>query len=268
MARAGMHRGDLVVAVGGGVVTDVAGFAASSYHRGIAVINVPTTLLGQVDAAIGGKTGVNLPEGKNLVGAFWQPRAVMCDTDTLSSLPEREWRSGRGEMAKYAFLGVEDLDKLDLCGQVARCAALKAEVVAADERDWGRRVVLNYGHTLAHALEAAGFASEDADSPETQLRHGEAVGIGLVFAAEVAHLLGRIGPARVARHREVVTGYGLPVSLPAGAEASLLIGFMERDKKSDGSLTMVLDGPGGVEAVRGVRTDLVQEALVMLGGER
>lgn len=268
MARSGMHRGDLVVAVGGGVVTDVAGFAAASYHRGIAVVNVPTTLLGQVDAAIGGKTGVNLAEGKNLVGAFWQPRAVLCDTDALASLPEREWRSGHGEMAKYAFLGVEDLDKLDLCGQVARCAALKAEVVTADEREWGRRVILNYGHTLAHALEAAGLASEDANSPESQLRHGEAVGVGLVFAAEVAHLLGRIGPWRVARHREVVSGYGLAVTLPAGAEASRLISFMERDKKADGSITMVLDGPGGVEAVRGVRPDLVHEALSALGGAR
>jgi len=268
MARSGMHRGDLVVAVGGGVVTDVAGFAASSYHRGVAVVNVPTTLLGQVDAAIGGKTGVNLPEGKNLVGSFWQPRAVLCDTDTLASLPEREWRSGRGEMAKYALLGVEDLDSLDLCAQVASCVALKAEIVAADERDSGRRAVLNYGHTLAHALEAAGFASEDANSPETQLRHGEAVGIGLVFAAELARLMGRIGPPRVARHREVVGGYDLPVSLPPGAEPSRLVGFMERDKKSDGSLTLVLDGPGGVETVRGVRIDLVHDALKALEDER
>ena len=121
MARGDMHRSDVVVAVGGGVVTDVAGYAASSYHRGTAVINVPTTLLGQVDAAIGGKTGVNLPEGKNLVGSFWQPLAVFCDTETLQSLPEREWRSGHGEMAKYAFLGVDDLDSLSLVEQVARC---------------------------------------------------------------------------------------------------------------------------------------------------
>src|SRR5271165_3466648 len=196
MARADMHRGDVVVAVGGGVVTDVAGFAASSYHRGVAVVNVPTTLLGQVDAAIGGKTGVNLPEGKNLVGSFWQPVGVLCDTETLSSLPDREWRSGHGEMAKYAFLGVEDLDCLDLREQVARCVALKAEVVAADEREGSRRVILNYGHTLAHALEAAGLASEDSSSPESELRHGEAVGIGLVFAAELAHNMGRIESSR------------------------------------------------------------------------
>ena len=168
MARGDMHRSDVVVAVGGGVVTDVAGYAASSYHRGTAVINVPTTLLGQVDAAIGGKTGVNLPEGKNLVGSFWQPLGVFCDTETLASLPKREWRSGHGEMAKYAFLGVEDLDSLSLAEQVARCVACKAQVVASDERDGGRRMILNYGHTLAHALEAAGFASEDASSPESR----------------------------------------------------------------------------------------------------
>ena len=268
MARANMHRGDVLVAVGGGVVTDVAGYAASGYHRGIAVIHVPTTLLGQVDAAIGGKTGVNLPEGKNLVGSFWQPVGVFCDTETLASLPEREWRSGHGEMAKYAFLGVEDLDELGLCEQVARCVACKAEVVASDERDGGRRVILNYGHTLAHALEAAGFASEDANSPATELRHGEAVGIGLVFAAELAYRMGRIKMSRVERHRQVVAGYGLPVELPAGADPAGLVQLMTRDKKSTGELTFVLDGPGGVEPVHGVRTELVHEVLQGLRGER
>lgn len=267
MARIGMHRGDLVVAVGGGVVTDVAGYAASSYHRGIALINVPTTLLGQVDAAIGGKTGVNLPEGKNLVGSFWQPVGVFCDIETLASLPAREWRSGHGEMAKYAFLGVEDLDSLDLREQVARCVALKAEVVAADEREGSRRVILNYGHTLAHALEAAGLASEDS-SDSAELRHGEAVGIGLVFAAEVACRMGRIDAARVDRHREVVAGYDLPLLLPPGADAVGLVEYMTRDKKSDGGLTMVLDGPDGVEQVRGISPELVYEVLQVLGSGR
>ena len=278
MARSGMHRGDVVVAVGGGVVTDVTGYAASGYHRGTAVINVPTTLLGQVDAAIGGKTGVNLPEGKNLVGSFWQPLGVFCDTETLASLPAREWRSGHGEMAKYAFLGVEDLDTLDLCEQVARCVALKAEIVSGDEREGGRRVILNYGHTLAHALEAAGLASEDANgehangehanSPASVLRHGEAVGIGLVFAAELAQLMGRIGSSRVERHREVVAGYDLPVKLPPGADPDALVRFMSHDKKSDGGLTLVLDGPGGVEPVRGVSPEMVLEALDALRGDR
>ena len=261
MAREDMHRTDVVVAVGGGVVTDVAGYAASSYHRGTALINVPTTLLGQVDAAIGGKTGVNLPEGKNLVGSFWQPAGVFCDTETLAGLPEREWRSGHGEMAKYAFLGVEDLDSLSLVEQVARCVACKAEVVAGDEREGGRRMVLNYGHTLAHALEAAGFASEDATSSGAELRHGEAVGIGLVFAAELAHLMGRIATSRVERHRQVVAGYDLPVTLPERADPATLVQFMTRDKKSAGGLTLVLDGPHGVEPVHEVRSELVLEAL-------
>jgi 5-deoxy-5-amino-3-dehydroquinate synthase len=268
MARGDMHRSDVVVAVGGGVVTDVAGYAASSYHRGTAVINVPTTLLGQVDAAIGGKTGVNLPEGKNLVGSFWQPLGVLCDTETLGGLPAREWRSGHGEMAKYAFLGVEDLDSLSLAEQVARCVACKAEVVASDEREGGRRMILNYGHTLAHALEAAGFASEDASSSEAELRHGEAVGIGLVFAAELAQLMGRIGTSRVERHRGVVSGYDLPVSLPPGADPATLVQFMTRDKKSAGGLTLMLDGPDGVEPVHEVRPELVHEALDALRGDR
>ncbi len=134
-ARWGLTRGDCVVAVGGGVVTDTAGFAAAVYHRGIPVVHVSTTLLGQVDAAIGGKTGVNLPEGKNLVGAFWQPAAVICDTDVLATLPPREYRNGQGEMAKYAFLGVDRLMDLPLDEAVAACVACKAEVVGADERE-------------------------------------------------------------------------------------------------------------------------------------
>ena len=150
---AGLSRADVVVAVGGGIVTDVAGFAAASYHRGTAYMNVATTLLGQVDAAIGGKTGVNLPEGKNLVGAFWQPNAVLCDTETLSSLPPREWACGHGEIAKYAFLGDAPQADQPIEEQVARCAGIKAAVVTEDEHEGGRRMVLNYGHTLAHALE-------------------------------------------------------------------------------------------------------------------
>jgi uncharacterized protein (DUF1778 family) len=134
----------------------VAGFAAAVYHRGVAVIHVPTSLLGQVDAAIGGKTGVNLPEVKNLVGAFWQPAAVICDIETLETLPPREYRSGLGEMAKYAFLGVEGLRDMALEDAVAACVACKAAVVGGDEREAGGRALLNYGHTLAHALETAG----------------------------------------------------------------------------------------------------------------
>ena len=170
-ARSGLSRADVVVAVGGGVVTDLAGFAAASFHRGTAYVNVATSLLAQVDAAIGGKTGVNLPEGKNLVGAFWQPAAVLCDTATLASLPPREWASGRGEVAKYALLGIAtelgDPPSADLptADQVARCAAVKAAVVASDEREGDRRMVLNYGHTLAHALEASAFDDDRRPAP-------------------------------------------------------------------------------------------------------
>lgn len=252
----GLTRTDCVVGLGGGIVTDVAGFAAAVYHRGIPVVHVPTTLLGMVDAAIGGKTGVNLPEGKNLVGAFWQPDAVLCDTEVLATLPEREWACGRGELAKYHFLTGDDLLAMDLEERVARAVAIKAEVVASDEREGGRRALLNYGHTLAHALEV-----EEAHD----LRHGEAVAIGLVYAAELARVLGRIDDARVQRHREVVGAYDLSWRLPAGADHDELVALMGRDKKVlDGGLTFVLDGPAGIEVVPGVPEDAVRLALAAM----
>ncbi len=256
-ARSGLSRADVIVAVGGGVVTDLAGFAAAAYQRGTAYINVATTLLAQVDAAVGGKTGVNLPEGKNLVGAFWQPKAVLCDPEVLATLPPREWASGRGEMAKYAFLATTGHDRppadaslLDrpLTEQVASCVAIKAEVVAADEREGDRRMLLNYGHTLAHALEASAFDPGVA----LDLRHGEAVAIGLVFAAQLARRLGRIDDDRVDLHRRVVGGFDLSWRLPAAADTDLLVPFMARDKKAQDDLTFVLDGPDGVEVVRGI----------------
>jgi 5-deoxy-5-amino-3-dehydroquinate synthase len=261
-AQFGLTRADLVVGVGGGVVTDVAGFAAAVYHRGVALAHVATTLLAQVDAAIGGKTGVNLPEGKNLVGAFWQPVAVICDTEVLASLPPREYRSGLGEMAKYAFLGAPDLAELDLEDAVARCVELKASLVAGDERETanlagagaaGGRALLNYGHTLAHSLETVGHYD---------LRHGEAVAVGLVFAARLARRLGRVGGERVADHDKVVAAYDLPARLPPGVDPDALVELMKRDKKvTGGGLTFVLDGPNGLEVVRGVPDDAVLATL-------
>jgi 5-deoxy-5-amino-3-dehydroquinate synthase len=251
-SRWGLTRGDVVVAVGGGVVTDTAGFAAAVYHRGVRWVAVPTTLLGQVDAAVGGKTGVNLPEGKNLVGAFWQPAAVLCDTEVLETLPPREYRSGLGEIAKYHFLGGEGLADCNLDERVAKCVAIKAEVVASDEREGGRRAVLNYGHTLGHALETAGHYD---------LRHGEAVAIGLVFAAVLAERLGRIDRERVEEHRRVVGGYDLPMTLPPDADTAQLVELMGRDKKAVRGITFVLDGPAGVEPVAGVSTADVEAAL-------
>jgi 5-deoxy-5-amino-3-dehydroquinate synthase len=256
-ARAGLHRNDLVVALGGGVVTDVAGFAASCFHRGLPVIHVATTLLAQIDAAIGGKTGVNLPEGKNLVGAYWQPNAVFCDTDLLATLPEEEWRSGLGEMAKYELLGLSHLEELPLDDRVACCVQMKAEIVAADEHDHDRRAVLNYGHTLAHALEAEHFG-DDAQF----MRHGDAVAVGLVFAARLAFALGRIDDAEVKHHVSVVEGYGLPVAIPAQVDLDRLLAFMARDKKGEDDLTFLLDGPNGVELVRDVPEEAVRRALV------
>lgn len=257
-ARFGLTRSDVVVAVGGGVVTDTAGFAAAVYHRGVAVIHVATTLLAMVDAAIGGKTGVNLPEGKNLVGAFWQPAAVLCDTGTTRTLPRREVLSGRGEMAKYRFLGVgPSLAQLPVDEQIAACVRCKADHVAGDERDTaGRRARLNYGHTLAHALETAG---------RYDLRHGEAVAIGLAFAARLARRLGRIGDEGVAEHDALLDAFGLPSRLPAGYDADELVGVMARDKKALDSLTFVLDGPAGVEVVEGVVAADVRAALGEVG---
>ncbi|HUP70134.1 MAG TPA: 3-dehydroquinate synthase family protein [Acidimicrobiales bacterium] len=254
--RWGLRRGDVVVAVGGGVVTDTAGFAAAVYHRGVAVVHVATTLLGQVDAAIGGKTGVNLPEGKNLVGAFWQPSGVLCDTEVLETLPPREYRSGCGEMAKYHFLGGEGLEDLPLDERVAACVRIKAEVVADDEREGGRRATLNYGHTLAHALETAGGYG---------LRHGEAVSVGLIFAAHLAERLGRIDERRVAHHYEVVDSYDLPKTFPAGTDVDEVIEIMGRDKKATSGLSFVLDGPSGVAVVHDVPRAAVEATLAEVG---
>ena len=297
----GLNRGDVIVGVGGGVVTDVAGFAAAVYHRGVPVVHVPTSLLGQVDAAVGGKTGVNLPEGKNLVGAFWQPSAVLCDTETLSTLPEREFRSGCGEIAKYEFLGAAEmwaerqtekqaeeadtqgdqfetaqprtaqsqpaqsqpaLRDMPLTEQIAACVHFKAAIVASDERESGRRALLNYGHTLAHALEIAGGF---------KLTHGEAVGIGLIYAAEVARLLGRIDAERVAEHREAVSSYSLATSLTQGfgktsaiPDTDTLIALFSRDKKAVDDITFILDGPAGPEPVKNIPNAVLTDALELV----
>ena len=258
-ATFGLTRSDVVIGVGGGMVTDVAGFAAASWHRGVAVVHVSTTLVGMVDAAIGGKTGVNLARadgvgGKNLIGAYWQPAGVVCDLDALATLPPREVRCGRGEMAKYHFLTGDDLLALDEVERIARCVEIKADVVAGDERESGRRALLNYGHTLAHALEI---------ETDYALAHGEAVAIGLIYAAHLARRLGRIDDRRVEQHYEVVGGsYELDTSLPDGVDPRRLIELMGRDKKAlGGGLTFVLDGPDGVEVVAGVPIDAANDAL-------
>lgn len=275
MSQQGVTRSDVIIAVGGGVVTDLAGFVAAVYHRGMRFVSVPTTLLGQVDAAIGGKTGVNLPQGKNLVGAFWQPHVVLCDTETLTTLPEREWRSGCGELAKYHFLGGDQfLDgKRLLCGEqfldggqlhnlpmverIASAVRIKSDIVSSDELESGRRVVLNYGHTLAHALETAG---------RYDLRHGEAVAIGLVYAAELALRLKRIDQARVDKHRAVVADYGLSSQLPADSDDDELLSLFKRDKKNQdiSGVTFVLDSSEGVTKVAGISERMLRDALAAI----
>jgi len=256
-ARMGLTRNDAVVAHGGGIVTDVGGFAAAVWHRGIPVVHVTTTLLGMVDAAIGGKTAVNLPEGKNLVGAIWQPSGVICDLDALKTLPPRQWRCGRGEMAKYHFLTGDNLLALDEPERIARCVEIKAAVVAGDEREDAvndnGRALLNYGHTLAHALEIATHHS---------LEHGEAVAIGLIYAAHLARELGRVDDEVVAHHYDVVAGaYELDTALPSGLDPDELVALMGRDKKAVDSLTFILDGSAGVEVVRGVDPFAARRAL-------
>ncbi len=272
-AQRGLLRNDVVIALGGGVVGDTAGFAAAVYHRGIEVVQVPTTLLAMVDSAIGGKTGVNLPEGKNLVGAFHQPIGVLADPAVLATLPAREFRAGLGEVVKYAFLGDAELlgiletDRDAIVGRepgavgrvVARCAAHKARVVVEDEHETsGARATLNLGHTLAHALETAGGYD---------LRHGEAVAIGLVFAARLSAAMERIGTGAADEQVALIGALGLPTPVPSAEQLSSgeLLALMRRDKKSSGGLTFVLDGPSGVERVEDPPAVALDAAFAAVG---
>jgi len=252
-AEFGLTRNDVVIGVGGGMVTDIAGFAAASWHRGTAVVHVATSLVGMVDAAIGGKTGVNISQGKNLVGAFWQPSGVLCDLDSLKTLPQRELRCGLGEVAKYHFLTGDDLLALEMPERIARCVEIKAKIVAADERESGSRALLNYGHTLAHALER---------SSNFSLAHGEAVAVGMIFAAHVAHAMKRIDKSRVEEHYRVIgETYGLKVKPDEKVDRLALVELMRRDKKAVSGLTFVLDGPSGIEVVSGVTEAHLSQAF-------
>jgi 5-deoxy-5-amino-3-dehydroquinate synthase len=252
-AEIGLTRNDVVIGLGGGMVTDVAGFAAASWHRGTPVLHVSTSLVGMVDAAIGGKTGVNIDQGKNLVGAFWQPCAVVCDLDALKTLPEREMRCGLGEVAKYHFLTGDDLLALEMPQRIARCVEIKAKIVAADERESGGRALLYYGHTLAHALER---------SSNFSLAHGEAVAVGMIYAAHLAHAMQRISQARVEEHYKVIgQTYGLKVKPDERVNRKELIELMRHDKKAVSGLTFVLDGASGIEVVSGVSEKHLEQAF-------
>jgi 3-dehydroquinate synthase len=235
-----------VVALGGGVVGDMAGFAAACYQRGIDYVQVPTTLLAQVDSSVGGKTGVNHPGGKNLIGAFHQPKAVISDTSTLATLPPREFRAGLAEVIKYGLVadasflewiesrldGLLALESAVLATAIHRCCEIKAGIVAADEREHGRRALLNLGHTFGHAIEtAAGYG---------EWLHGEAVGVGMLLAAQLSERLGWLGRDEVARLGELLSRAGLPVRAPSiGADRALQL--MSMDKKVlDGRIRLVL----------------------------
>jgi 3-dehydroquinate synthase len=266
LAVQGSHRDDVVVALGGGAVGDLAGFVAATYMRGVPFVQAPTTLTAQVDASIGGKTAVNLPEGKNLVGAFHQPVAVLADVSTLRTLSDRDFRSGLAEVAKYAFtLDLDLLEELELDPApvrsreepalerlVARCVRAKAAVVAEDERDTGRRLILNYGHTLGHALERL-----EAYSGRT---HGEAIAVGMLFAARLAEARG--APAGLAsRHARLLASLGLET---AGAmpPAEDLLHAMQMDKKFRGGMRFVLlDDVGRPVVVNSVPEDLLRKTL-------
>ncbi len=243
-------RSDCLVGIGGGAATDLAGFVAATWLRGVPVVLVPTTLLGMVDAAVGGKTAIDIPEGKNLVGAFHPPAGVLCDMAALVTLDRADYVAGLAEVIKAGFISDAEILRLvqadpDGAGApdgaharelVERAIRVKAQVVSADLREAGLREMLNYGHTLAHAIERVeGYT----------FRHGYAVAIGMVFAAEVARLAGRLDAASVARHREILTSVGLPVSYAGGVWPSLREA-MSLDKKTRGARLrmVVLSGEG------------------------
>jgi 5-deoxy-5-amino-3-dehydroquinate synthase len=260
-----LSRDDVIVAVGGGAITDLVGFAAAVYLRGVALVQIPTSLVGQVDAAVGGKTGVNLLAGKNLVGAFYQPLGVLCDTSVLSTLATRERLSGLGEVAKCWLLENRDVESLrasSLTELIEMAVSLKVALVAVDEREGGSRVLLNYGHTLAHALEKLALRR----GPD-ELRHGEAVAIGLAFAARLARALDRVGDDVVEHHDEVLRALELEGRLPTHYDTDELLEAMTFDKKARHDLSFVLAGPEGYSLVTGLDRGVVANVLEHFKGE-
>ncbi|MDA8369914.1 MAG: 3-dehydroquinate synthase [Nocardiopsaceae bacterium] len=266
LGQAGFTRSDAIVGVGGGATTDLAGFVAATWLRGVRCVLVPTTLLGMVDAAVGGKTGINTAEGKNLVGAFHPPAGVLCDLETLPGLPTADYIGGLAEVIKAGFIAdpaILDLVEADPEGAtrpegrhtrelIERAIAVKAEVVSADLRESGRREVLNYGHTLGHAIERV---------ENYTFRHGYAVSIGMVFAAELARHDGRIDAAAVRRHRTVLASVGLPTGYAEGAWPRLRES-MRVDKKTRGATLrfVVLDGIAEPAILEGPSAGLLDAA--------
>ncbi len=271
LAGRSAHRSDVVVALGGGATGDVAGFLAATYMRGLPFVQVPTTLTAQVDASVGGKTAVNLPEGKNLVGVFHQPVAVLADVGTLTTLPDRDFRSGLAEVAKYGLTLDTDLLE-DLEGEpapilardpaameelVARCVGVKAAAVASDERDTGRRLILNYGHTLGHALERLeGFDGRT---------HGEAIAVGMVFAARLAERLGRAEPGLMGRTVRLLSSLGVETGGPLPDVAAITAAFALDKKYRGGVRFVLLEEVGRPVIVEDVPASIIVEVLEEMG---
>lgn len=272
LARLGVERHDALIAMGGGVTGDITGFLASIYMRGIPFVQVPTTLLAQVDSSVGGKTGVDIPEGKNLVGTFYQPRAVYIDSLVLTTLPAAELLNGLAEVIKYGvirdgeFFGfleaqrtaILGLDPAVIAKMIERCCAIKAEVVAADEREADLRRILNYGHSLGHAVEAAsGY----------QLPHGLAVAIGMVAVNRLALAMGLLAAVDAARITALLEAYGLPVRIPAGYRISQIKEYLKTDKKSVGGRVFFVlpEQLGRVKISDAVSEAQIEAVLLELG---
>ena len=245
LGKSEFSRTDMVIGFGGGAITDLAGFVAATWLRGVGIVQIPTTLLSMVDAAIGGKTGVNTAEGKNLVGVFHSPKAVLVDLETLHTLARNELIAGFAEVVKCGFISdtkILDLIEEDLTGAtdqttdlflelVTRSIQVKANVVALDFREQGLRETLNYGHTLGHAIELA---------ERYKWRHGAAVSIGMVFAAELAHINGRLSSAAVERHRSILSSLGLPITYPSDKWLQLLANMRIDKKARAGNLRFIV----------------------------
>ncbi len=269
MLTAQLDRKSALIALGGGVIGDITGFAASTYMRGIDFIQVPTTLLAQVDSSVGGKTGVNHQLGKNMIGTFWQPRLVWIDIDTLKSLPSREFLSGIAEVIKYGVIRDEGFfyfleknrDKVlaldnDVLTHVVRLSCeIKANVVSEDERESGLRAILNYGHTIGHALETV--------TGYKKYLHGEAVCVGMCAEAKLASAVGLLEDSQLMRLKALIEAYGLPSSLPDGVDSQLLISSMKLDKKTvSGDLTFILpEKIGKVRIQRGLSLKEIEKIL-------
>lgn len=266
-----IERNSLIIALGGGVVGDLAGFAAATYLRGINFVQVPTTLLAQVDSSVGGKVGVNLSAGKNLVGAFHQPRLVLCDLDTLRTVPKREYRAGLAEVIKYGIIRDARLftrlegnlskllkkDSVTLASVIARCCAIKAEIVGQDEKESGLRAILNFGHTIGHALEAI--------SRYGKYLHGEAISIGQVAAANISQIKGNLSEKETARIVTLFERAGLPTSVKLSTtQTQRLLDAMKLDKKvNDGKIQFVLaQRIGNVKTEQSVSSALIKKSLI------